>query len=113
DTLEYDISGLKLAPNSRVEDVLNQLPGMQVTRGGQIFSHGKKIQRVLVDGEPFFGNDPSLVTKNIRSDIVDKIQVYDDASENEKITGIKDKDKSKTIDIKLKEDKKKGVFGMA
>lgn len=113
DTLEYDISGLKLAPNSRVEDIINQLPGMQITRGGQIYSHGKKIERVLVDGEPFFGNDPTLVTKNIRSDIVDKIQVYDDASENEKVTGIKDNNKRKTIDIKLKEDKKKGVFGMA
>ncbi|MEJ5144465.1 TonB-dependent receptor [Sphingobacterium sp. MYb388] len=113
DTLEYNISSLKLAPNSRVEDVINQLPGMQITKGGQIFSHGKVIERVLVDGEPFFGNDPTLVTKNLRSDMVDKIQVYDDASKNEKITGIKDNNKMKTIDIKLKEDKKRGVFGMA
>lgn len=113
DTIEYDISGLTLTPNSRVEDVLDQLPGMQVTRGGQIYSHGKIIERVLVDGEPFFGNDPTLVTRNIRSDMVDKIQVYDDASENEKITGIKDNNKRKTIDIKLKEDKKKGMFGVA
>lgn len=113
DTLEYDISGLKLAPNSRVEDVINQLPGMRITRGGQIFSHGKMVERVLVDGEPFFGNDPALVTKNIRSDIVDKIQVYDGASEKEKISGIKDNQKSRTINIELKEDKKKGVFGMA
>lgn len=113
DTLEYDISGLNLSPNSRVEDVLNQLPGMRITRGGQIFSHGKVVERVLVDGEPFFGNDPALVTRNIRSDIVDKIQVYEDASENEKITGIKDNNKRKTIDIKLKEEKNKGMFGMA
>lgn len=113
DTLEYDLSGLNLTPNSRVEDVIDQLPGMQITKGGQIFSHGKRIERVLVDGEPFFGNDPSLVTKNIRSDIVDKIQIYDDVSEEEKITGIKDNNKRKTIDIKLKEDKNKGMFGMA
>src|SRR5690606_22378158 len=75
--------------------------------------HGKAVERVLVDGEPFFGNDPALVTKNIRSDIVDKIQVYEGASENERISGIKDNQKRRTIDIKLKEDKKKGVFGMA
>lgn len=111
DTLEYDIKGLKLEPNSRVEDVINQLPGMQITRGGQIYSHGKMVERVLVDGEPFFGNDPTLVTKNIRSDIVDKIQVYDAASQKERITGIKDNNKARTIDIKLKENKKKGIFG--
>jgi|GEM_PF-2514315 len=113
DTIEYDIGRLELAPNSRVADVINQLPGMQITRGGQIFSHGKMVDRVLVDGEPFFGNDPSLVAKNIRSDMVDKVQVYDGASDREKMTGIKDSDKRTTIDIKLKEDKKKGVFGMA
>lgn len=112
DTLEYDISGLTLSPNSRVEDVLEQLPGMKVTRGGQILSHGKIIERVLVDGEMFFGNDPTLVTKNIRSDMVEKIQVYDGASDRERISGIEDSKKKRTIDIKLKEDKKKGTFGL-
>lgn len=113
DTLEYNIGALKLEPNARIEDIINQLPGMQITRGGLIYSHGQIIERVLVDGEPFFGNDPTLVTKNIRADMVDKIQVYDDASQNEKITGIADADKRKTIDVKLKEDKKSGVFGSA
>lgn len=113
DTVEYNIGALKLAPNARIEDIVNQLPGMQITRGGQIYSHGKVIERVLVDGEPFFGNDPTLVTKNIRADMVEKIQVYDDVSHNEKITGIADANKRKTIDVKLKEDKKSGVFGSA
>lgn len=113
DTLEYNIGALKFEPNARIEDIINDLPGLQITRGGQIFSHGQIIERVLVDGEPFFGNDPTLVTKNIRADMVDKIQVYDDISENEKITGIADADKRKTIDVKLKEDKKSGMFGSA
>ncbi|TCK85091.1 porin family protein [Albibacterium bauzanense] len=113
DTLEYNIGALKFEPNARIEDIINDLPGMQITRGGQIYSHGQIIERVLVDGEPFFGNDPTLVTKNIRADMVDKIQVYDDISENEKITGIVDSDRRKTIDVKLKEDKKSGMFGSA
>jgi len=113
DTLEYDISQLKIEPNDRVEDILNQLPGIQVIRGGQILSFGRPIQRVLVDGEPFFGNDPTLVTKNIRADMVEKIQVYDDASRREKVTGISDNDKRHTINIKLKENKKTGMFGSA
>ena len=62
DTLQYDIRGLKLAPNARVEDIINQLPGMQITRGWQIFSQEEVIERVLVDGESCFGNDPAMVT---------------------------------------------------
>lgn len=113
DTIEYNIGNLKLEPNARIEDIINQLPGMQITRGGQIFSHGKMIEKILVDGEPFFGNDPSLVTKNIRADIVEKIQVFDDKSEKEKITGIPDDNKQRTINVQLKEDKKRGMFGLA
>lgn len=113
DTLEYDISGLKLQPNARLEDIVDQLPGMRITRGGQLYSHGRVVERVLVDGEPFFGNDPTLVSKNIRADMVDKIQVYDGSSEREKVTGIKDDNKQRTVDIKLKEDKKRGMFGLA
>ena len=64
-----------------------------------------------MDGEEFFGDDPTLVTKNIRGDMVDKVQLYDKASDQSAFTGIDDGQKSKTINIKLKEDKKQGYFG--
>lgn len=111
DTLEYNFDRLKLDPNARVEDALKELPGFRIGSGGQILSFGKVIQQVLVDGELFFGDDPTLITKNIRADIVDKIQIYEDVSENEKITGIPDSDKRNTINVKLKENKKVGYFG--
>ncbi|MCS3556913.1 MULTISPECIES: TonB-dependent receptor [unclassified Sphingobacterium] len=111
DTLEYNFDRLKLDPNARVEDALKELPGFQIGSGGQILSFGKVIQQVLVDGELFFGDDPTLITKNIRADIVDKIQIYEDISENEKITGIPDNAKRNTINVKLKENKKVGYFG--
>jgi len=64
-----------------------------------------------VDGEEFFGDDPTLVTKNIRADMVDKVQVYERSSDQANFTGIDDGKKEKTINIKLKEDKKNGYFG--
>ncbi len=111
DTTEFNAGSFKVQPNAKVEDLLKQLPGIQIDQNGKITAQGVTVNRVLVDGEEFFGDDPTLVTKNIRSDMVDKVQLYDDKSENAKFTGIDDGVRNKTINLKLNEDKKKGYFG--
>jgi hypothetical protein len=111
DTTEYNAAAYKIQPDSKVEDLLKQLPGIQVDKDGKITAQGQKVGKVLLDGEEFFGDDPTLVTKNIRADMVDKVQLYDKKSDQATFTGIDDGEKTKTINIKLKEDKKKGSFG--
>lgn len=111
DTTEFDAKTFKVQPNAKVEDLLKQLPGITIDKDGKITAQGETVTKVLVDGEEFFGDDPTLVTKNIRSDMVDKVQLFDDKSANAKFTGIDDGVRNKTINLKLKEDKKKGVFG--
>ncbi|MBK0380390.1 outer membrane beta-barrel family protein [Mucilaginibacter segetis] len=111
DTTEYNAAAFKIEPNSKVEDLLRQLPGIQVDKDGKITAQGQSVPKVLVDGEEFFGDDPTLVTKNIRADMVDKVQLYDKKSDQATFTGIDDGEKTKTINIKLKEDKKNGYFG--
>lgn len=111
DTTEFDASKYTIQPNSKVEDLLKQLPGIQVDKDGKITAQGQAVNKVLVDGEEFFGDDPTLVTKNIRGDMVDKVQLYDKKSDQAAFTGIEDGEKAKTINIVLKEDKKNGYFG--
>ncbi|MGI4022790.1 MAG: TonB dependent receptor [Janthinobacterium lividum] len=111
DTTEFNASSFVVQPNAKVEDLLKQLPGIQVDKDGKITAQGQTVNKVLVDGEEFFGDDPTLVTKNIRSDMVDKVQLYDKASDQAAFTGVDDGKKTKTINIKLKEDKKNGYFG--
>lgn len=111
DTTEFNAAAFKIEPNSKVEDLIRQLPGMQVDKDGKITAQGQSVPKVLVDGEEFFGDDPTLVTKNIRADMVDKVQLYDKKSDQSTFTGIDDGEKTKTINIKLKEDKKNGYFG--
>ena len=111
DTTEFNAKAYTIQPNSKVEDLLKQLPGIQVDKDGKITAQGQTVQKVLVDGEEFFGDDPTLVTKNIRGDMVDKVQLYDKKSDQATFTGIDDGQKTKTINIKLKEDKKNGYFG--
>jgi outer membrane receptor protein involved in Fe transport len=113
DTTEFNASSFTVQPNAKVEDLLKQLPGIQVDKDGKITAQGQAVNKVLVDGEEFFGDDPTLVTKNLRADMVDKVQLYDKASDQASFTGIDDGQKAKTINIKLKEDKKNGYFGKA
>jgi hypothetical protein len=113
DTTEFNASSFTVQPNAKVEDLLKQLPGIQIDKDGKITAQGQTVNKVLVDGEEFFGDDPTLVTKNLRADMVDKVQLYDKASDQAAFTGIDDGQKSKTINIKLKEDKKNGYFGKA
>jgi hypothetical protein len=111
DTVSFKADAFKTKPNATTEDLLKKLPGIQVERDGTVKAQGENVQKILVDGKEFFGNDPKLATKNITADMVDQIQVFDDMSEQSKFTKIDDGSRSKTINIKLKKDRNKGDFG--
>ncbi|MBE8720131.1 outer membrane beta-barrel protein [Sphingobacterium pedocola] len=111
DTVEYDASSFTVEKNAKVEDLLKVLPGISVDASGKITAQGKTVEKVLVDGEEFFGDDPVLVTRNIRSDMVDKVQVYEKKSDQAERTGVDDGQRSQTINLKLKEEAKHGIFG--
>lgn len=113
DTTEYDAGSFKVEKNAKVEDLLKVLPGISVDASGKITAQGKTVKRVLLDGEEFFGDDPTLVTRNIRSDMVDKVQVYEKKSEQAERTGVDDGQREQTINVKLKDGAKNGMFGKA
>ena len=111
DTVQYNAGSFKTKPNAVVEDLLKRMPGIQVEKDGTVKAQGQEVKRVLVDGKEFFGNDPKIATKNLPADAVDKVQVYDRQSDMAQLTGFDDGQSEKTINLKLKKDKKKGVFG--
>ena len=111
DTTEYMADSFKVKENATVEDLLKRLPGIQVDKNGQITAQGETVQKILVDGEEFFSDDPKVVTQGLQANAVEKVQVYDKKSDQTEFTGIDDGQKTKTINLELKEDKKKGYFG--
>lgn len=111
DTIQYNAGSFKIKPNAVVEDLLKRLPGVQVERDGTVKAQGQTVNKVLVDGKEFFGNDPKVATKNLPADAVDKVQVYDRQSDIAQLTGFDDGNSEKTINLKMKQDKKKGLFG--
>lgn len=111
DTIEYNAAAFKVKPEDNVKDLLKQLPGVEVDKDGKVTAQGEEVKKVLIDGKSFFGDDTKLATENLPADMVKNVQVYDDNSEMSKITGIDDGDRTKTINLKIKKDRKKGLFG--
>ncbi|CCH52557.1 hypothetical protein BN8_01568 [Fibrisoma limi BUZ 3] len=111
DTLEFNASSFKTQPNAQVEELLKKLPGVEVSRDGTIRAQGQTVNRVLVDGKPFFGNDPKMATRNLPADIVDRVQLYDQSSDQSQFSGIDDGNRERTINLTIKRDKRKGYFG--
>ena len=111
DTVEFHADSFHTQQGATVEELLKKLPGIQVDHNGQITAQGETVKKVLVDGEEFFGDDPTLVTQNVRADMVDKVQVFDKKSDQATFTGIDDGQREKTINLKLKDSKKNGYFG--
>jgi hypothetical protein len=113
DTVEYKIDSSMVKPNSMVEDLLKKLPGIEVDKTGNITAQGKSVTRVKVNGKDFFGGDPKAATRELPADIVDKVQIIDDYGDLANISGIKDGEPEKVLNIQIKKERNKGVFGRA
>lgn len=111
DTVDYNASAFKTKPDANVEELLKKLPGVQVDRAGNIKAQGETVNKVFVDGKEFFGSDPKVATRNLPADAISKVQVFDKKSDAAEFTGIDDGTREKTINLKLKDDKKNGYFG--
>jgi hypothetical protein len=113
DTVEYNAASFQVKENATTEDLLKKLPGIQVDRDGNVTAHGKQVNRVKVNGKDFFGGDVKTATRELPANIIDKVQVIDDYGDQANISGIKDGEPAKVINLQLKKDKNRGYFGKA
>ncbi|MBO9592447.1 MAG: hypothetical protein J7599_06010 [Niabella sp.] len=111
DTLEINPDAFKLDSNAVVEDMLLRVPGLTVWGDGTITMNGRKLEKVYVDGKPFFGGAAQTATQNLPKNAIEKIQLYQEKDVS-KLTNTEEKtDSLYSMNIKLKADKKKGLFG--
>ncbi|MBX2841484.1 MAG: outer membrane beta-barrel protein [Flammeovirgaceae bacterium] len=110
DTTEYNSAAFKTNPDADAEDLVKKMPGIVISNG-QVQAQGEAVQEVLVDGKKFFGNDPTLALKSLPAEVIDKIQVFDKMSDQSQFTGFDDGQRTKTINIITKPDKRNGQFG--
>ncbi len=110
DTTEYNAQAFKTNPDATAEDLVTKMPGV-VVQNGTVQAQGENVQQVLVDGRPFFGSDATLALRNLPSDVIDKVQVFDKLSDQAQLTGFDDGQTIKTMNIVTRPERRSGEFG--
>lgn len=111
DTLIYNADSFKDGTERKLEDILENLPGVEITDDGEIEVEGQTVSKVMVDGKDFFDGDSKLATQNIPSNAVDKVQVLKNYAEVSQLSSVTNNQDNIAINIKLKEGKKNFWFG--
>ena len=110
DTLTYDVKAFANGNERKMKEILEKLPGVEVDKKGNVTVQGKKVTKMLVEGKSFFGGGSKLAVENIPADALDKIEVIDHFNDVGFMKQVSDSD-DLAMNVKLKEDKKKFVFG--
>ena len=111
DTLVYDADSFKTGTERKLEDVLKNLPGVEINDDGEIEVEGKAVTKVMVEGKDFFDGDSKIASKNIPSNAVDKVQILKNYSEVGQLSSVQNNQDNIAINIKLKKGKDKFWFG--
>lgn len=111
DTVEFNASSFRVGANAMLKDLLQRMPGMEITDDGKVKFNGQEIDKLTVGGRTFFFNDQSTALNNLPAAVVDKIRVIDRESEETRASGIQDGNREKVLDVALKKEYEKGWFG--
>ena len=109
DTIEYDAASFQTGNEETLEDILKKLPGLTV-ENGKVYYQGKEMKSIKVEGREIFGGNQKLLTKNLPSDAVDKVQLNKKFKANPFSNSLQ-QDEEFELNIVLQEDKKNLVFG--
>ena len=110
DTLQFNAKAYKVNPDANADELMEKLPGA-VIDNGKLQIQGEEVKQVMIDGKLFFGKDAMAALKNIPSEVIDKIQVFDQLSEQSQLTGLDDGNTNKTVNITTRPDMRNGIFG--
>ena len=111
DTTEFNAGAFTTEPYADADALIGQLPGAEIDGEGKLTFQGEEVQRIMVDGKEFFSTDPRIAMKTIPADIISKLQVIDEQSDQAKFTGFDDGERKKVINIVTKPDRRHGYFG--
>ncbi|MBK0401957.1 TonB-dependent receptor [Adhaeribacter sp. BT258] len=110
DTSEFNSKAFKTNPDASAEDLVQKVPGVTM-QDGKVQAQGEEVKKVLVDGKEFFGDDAAATLRNLPAEVIDKIQIFDQQSEQSKFSGFNDGNTTKTINIVTKPNMRNGRFG--
>lgn len=110
DTIEFNASAIKVRPDSKIEELLKQIPGVEISNEGKITVNGKEVDQIMINGKPFFDKDGKIALQNLPADIIKNIQFTTTKTKEEELSGKASKSNKTTINFNIDEKKNKGLL---
>lgn len=110
DTTVYRTGDFKVNEDASMMDLMQKIPGAGMV-DGKLEVHGQQVKEITVDGRKYFESDINMAMKNLKADVIEEIQIYDQLSEYAKLTGFDDGNTKKTINLKTKKGTSRSSFG--
>ena len=111
DTLVFNADAFNVPDGSMLDDLIKQLPGVELRRGGEIYVNGRKIDELLLNGNKFVSSDNQLMLENLPYYVVKDISVYEDSTEMDKWRGRLTEKKEYVMNVKMKKEFQGGYIG--
>jgi hypothetical protein len=112
DTAVFNAAAFTTRSDADAEELIKKMPGVTV-EGGTIRARGEEVRQVLVDGRPFFGQDPMTALRSLPAEVVDRVEFFNQQSDQSRLSGFDDGNYTNTINIVTRRDRQNGVFGRA
>ncbi|WP_126651936.1 TonB-dependent receptor [Chryseobacterium aureum] len=110
DTIEFNAAAIKVRPDSKIEELLKQIPGVEINNDGKITVNGKEVDQIMINGKPFFDKDGKIALQNLPADIIKNIQFTTTKTKEEELSGKAPKSQNTTINFTIDEKKNKGLL---
>ena len=113
DTMVYDATAFNLAECSMLDDLIRQLPGVELKENGEIFVNGEKIDYLTLNGKDFFKGNNKMMLENLPYFTVKNVQVFRKSTEESEYLGYDVARKDYVMDVLLKREYSQGYIANA
>mgnify|MGYP000755932643 FL=1 len=101
DTLVYNAETFATQYGFVLNDLLRKMPGISVGPNYEIYSNGRKVDELLLNGKNFFNGDRETLIENLPAYMIKNIKIYEHVDSLELLKSL-DKQPPLALDVKLK-----------
>jgi len=113
DTVIYNADAFNLSKGSMLDDLVKQMPGVELKDNGEIYLNGKKVDYLMLNGKQFFRGKNNVMLENMPYYIVKNVQFYDKTTDKSEYLGHDVEKKDFVMDVNLKKEYSIGYIANA
>ncbi|MCY3998432.1 MAG: carboxypeptidase regulatory-like domain-containing protein [Flavobacteriaceae bacterium] len=110
DTVVYRAEHFRRGDEQVLEDLLENLPGVEVTSDGTVKFEGKEVEKIMIEGSDLVGDDYKRLSQNMPDYPIEEVELYRNYQENHLLRGLNDSGDF-ALNVLLEEQYKSVWFG--